>query len=106
MNDMQTEWKMYTKRNILERLYNKNRDQIITDFLKNCDLLKINILNKNEYEIEVEIQFKKENEMLKIVGQLQLWDRIFFWFLPEKYELMELQEILDRFNFDRYIEYY
>jgi hypothetical protein len=105
MKDMQKEWKTYTKRVILKRLYIENRDQSVTDFLENYDLLKVNVLSHNAYEFRMEILFKEGNEILKIIGQFKPWGaQRFYWTMPGKIVLKELQEILEKFNFDHYIE--
>jgi hypothetical protein len=99
MNDMQKEWKTYTKRVVLKRLYNENRDQRVTDFLENYDLIKVNVLNDIMDEFEMEILFSKENEILRITAKFKTWGQLFSWTMPDEFNIIEIDRILNDFNF-------
>jgi hypothetical protein len=101
---MEKEWKIFAKKNILEKLYDKNRDQRITDFLENYGFLKVEVLNDSDYEFRMEVLFKRENEILKIIAQFNPLFKRFHWDIPDKFDIEELLDILDKFNFERYIE--
>jgi hypothetical protein len=104
MENIQKEWKLYVKKILLNNLYNKNINEKIIDFLKNYDLLRVDVLNDDDYEFEMDVLFNYKNETVSMNAQFEARDWCFYWTLPGELDIMELEEILERFNFDRYTE--
>jgi hypothetical protein len=102
MEKMLNEWKLYTKKILLEKLYDENINEKVIDFLKNYELLKVDVLNNNAYEFEIEISFALKNETVKINAGFQARDFYFHWTIPEKFDIMQLEDIMEKFQFPSY----
>jgi hypothetical protein len=101
MEIMLNEWKMYTKKIILKKIYDENINEKVIYFLKSYVLLKVEVLNN-----KMEILFRRKDETVKIIKRFEPsidgspW--CFYWTFPKEFDILELERILDEFEFTSY----
>jgi hypothetical protein len=53
MENIQKEWNLYTKKILLNELYNSSLDGKVIDFLKNYGLLEVKMLKRKQSELKM-----------------------------------------------------